>query len=59
MHNIVVGEEDLDMLGNLFAGKSFLERAVLLNRIFTTGLRLVVANAPSRGSLRRNPASEI
>lgn len=43
MHNIIVGEEDLDMLSNLFAGKSFQDRAVLLNRIFTIGLRLVDA----------------
>ena len=35
------------MLSNLFAGKSFQDRAVLLNRIFATGLRLAVADAYS------------
>ena len=38
MHNIIIGEEALDMLSELFAGKSFQERTVLLNKIFTTGL---------------------
>ena len=41
MHNIIVSEEDLDLLSKLFAGKSFQDRAVLLNRILRTGLRLV------------------
>ena len=45
MHNIIVGEEDLDLLSELFAGKTFQERAVLLNKIFTAGLRAVAAGA--------------
>jgi len=39
MHNLIVGEEDLDRLSKLFAGKGFEDRAVLLSRIFATGLR--------------------
>lgn len=42
MHNIVVGEDDLDVLSKLFAGTSFQDRVVLLNRIFTTGLCAIV-----------------
>jgi hypothetical protein len=45
MHNIVVGERDLDLLSGLFAGKSFQDRVVLLNRVFSTGLRAVAASS--------------
>jgi hypothetical protein len=59
MHNIIVGESDLDLLSRLLAGKSFQDRAVLLNRVFATGLYAVAAAASSPGTLRRNPASEV
>jgi hypothetical protein len=52
MHNLIVGEEDLDRLSKLFAGKGFEDRAVLLNRIFATGLRSFVAEKSFRGKLR-------
>jgi hypothetical protein len=45
MHNIIVGEAALDTLSKVFNGKSFEERAVLLNRIFTGGLRQVERGA--------------
>jgi hypothetical protein len=41
LHNIVISEEDFDELAKLFSGKDFEERVVLLNRVFSAGLRQV------------------
>ncbi len=70
MHNLIVGEEDLDMLSNFFAGKSFQDRAVLLKK--STGQSPSLSRRPSgaefcraasrtprRPGLRRPPLAEV
>jgi hypothetical protein len=44
MHNIVLSEDGFDELGKLFLGKGFEDRVVLLNKIFTAGLREVASS---------------
>jgi len=39
-----LSEANIDELSKYFTGKNFEERAILLNKIFTIGLRLLVSS---------------
>jgi len=56
MHNIVLSEDAFDELGKLFAGKEFEDRVVLLNKIFTTGLRQVASDSVQNSDAARMDA---